>query len=94
MLPMLGRVLEVETIVDLTPLFFRCAAYCRKSNIRQTFTRPYSEFENGQAEAKVGIVKRGARRNLLESGLPDALWLRAAHTAAVQHNTRRRPARA
>ena len=60
--------------------------YCRENNIRQTFTCPYSEFENGQAEHMVGVIKRRARRNLLDSGLPDQFWLRAAHTAGIQHN--------
>ena len=62
------------------------SAYCRKQGIRQTFTCPYSSFQNSNAESTVGYVKRAGRRILLESGLPDPFWLRCMHTACVIKN--------
>ena len=38
--------------------------YCRENGIAQSFTCPYSEFQNSQAERMVGISKRGARTGL------------------------------
>ena len=41
--------------------------FCRENQIRQTFSCPYSQFQNQTAEQAVRLVKQGGRRNMLES---------------------------
>ena len=60
--------------------------FCLENQIRQTKACPYSQYQNQSSERAVGTIKRGGRRNLMESGLPDELWLHACKTAATQHN--------
>ena len=47
--------------------------FCLENQIRQTKACPYSQYQNQSSERAVGTIKRGGRRNLMESGLPDEL---------------------
>ena len=60
--------------------------FLRDSMIRQTYSCPYSAFQNSIAERRVRSCKEIARRNMLESGFPPQFYARAMHTGVVQMN--------
>ena len=62
------------------------AQFCRENQIRQTFSCPYSQFQNQTAEQAVCLVKQGGRRNMLESSFDDTMWLHVCKLTVVQHN--------
>ncbi|CAI7876639.1 unnamed protein product, partial [Closterium sp. NIES-54] len=49
-------------------------AYCRARGIRQTFTLPDSQQQNGIAERRIGIVMDVARTSMVHAAAPHFLW--------------------
>ena len=59
------------------------SALLRTHLIKQTYSCPYSSFENSIVERRVRSLKETTRRLMLESGLPIQFYGRAMHTAAT-----------
>ncbi|CAI5990512.1 unnamed protein product [Closterium sp. NIES-65] len=61
-------------------------AYCRARGIRQTFTLPDSQQQNGIAERRIGMVMDVARTSMMHAAAPHFLWPFAVRYAAHQIN--------
>ncbi|CAI7827960.1 unnamed protein product [Closterium sp. NIES-53] len=61
-------------------------AFCRAEGIRQTFTLPASQQQNGIAERRIGMVMDVARMSMIHAVAPHFLWPFAVQYAAHQIN--------
>ncbi|CAI7750273.1 unnamed protein product [Closterium sp. NIES-54] len=61
-------------------------AFCRAEGIRQTFTLPASQQQNGIAERRIGMVMDVARTSMIHAAAPHFLWPFAVQYAAHQIN--------
>ncbi|CAI7887805.1 unnamed protein product [Closterium sp. NIES-54] len=64
----------------------RLGAFCRAQGIRQTFTLPASQQQNGIAERRIGMVMDVARTSMIHAAAPHFLWPFAVQYAAQQLN--------
>ncbi|CAI5967096.1 unnamed protein product, partial [Closterium sp. NIES-65] len=64
----------------------RLGALCRAQGIRQTFTLPASQQQNGIAERRIGMVMDVARTSMMHAAAPHFLWPFAVQYAAHQLN--------
>ncbi|CAI7913183.1 unnamed protein product [Closterium sp. NIES-54] len=62
----------------------RLGAFCRAQGIRQTFTLPASQQQNGIAERRIGMVMDVARTSMIHAAAPHFLWPFAVQYAAHQ----------
>ncbi|CAI7922109.1 unnamed protein product, partial [Closterium sp. NIES-54] len=61
-------------------------AFCRAEGIRQTFTLPASQQQNGIAERRIGTVMDVARTSMIHAAAPHFLWPFAVQCAAHHIN--------
>ncbi|CAI5949583.1 unnamed protein product [Closterium sp. NIES-64] len=64
----------------------RLGAFCRAQGIRQTFTLPASQQQNGIAERRIGMVMDVARTSMIHAATPHFPWPFAVLYAAHQLN--------
>ncbi|CAI5948638.1 unnamed protein product [Closterium sp. NIES-64] len=64
----------------------RLGAFCRAQGIRQTFTLPASQQQNGIAERRIGMVMDVAHTSMMHAVAPHFLWPFAVQYAAHQLN--------
>ena len=64
----------------------RVVAECAERGIRQEFSAPYSQWQNGKAERCFGTVLPLAAASLFQSGLTEAYWEYAIRLAVVSTN--------
>ena len=64
----------------------RVVAECAERGIRQEFSAPYSQWQNGKAERCFGTVLPLAAASLFQSGLSEAYWEYAIRLAIVSTN--------
>ncbi|CAI7736560.1 unnamed protein product, partial [Closterium sp. NIES-53] len=62
------------------------AAFCPEHGIRQTFTLPASQQQNGVAEHRIGLVMEVAFTSMIHAAAPHFLWPFAVRYAAHQLN--------